>query len=251
MPIQTSYMFDHTIALKGQVAGSGVQEDISAYADLAIEFGLGVVYDNANAGTESRDAGYVGSSPKVKVPTAIGGDFVGITKRIQKPTYDRPDFLSVVNGTQDSEYLAGDSITVRTKGRIWVYSEQAVAPGDDVYLRAITNGANTAGNFRKDADSLAITNVALTSNVATITAASHGLSVGQSVTIAGLTTTALNGTYEVTGVPTANTFTFAKTNANITSTADSGTIARGDVITKARWISRTSGAGLAELELLV
>jgi hypothetical protein len=251
MPIQTAYNFDHTIAIKGQVAGSGVQEDISAYATLAVEFGLGVVYDSANAGTESRDAGYVGSSPKVKVPTAIGGTFVGVTKRIQKPTYDRPDFLDVVTGTQDSEYLAGDSITVRTKGRIWVHSEQAVAPGDSVFLRAITNGANVRGNFRKDADTLTITNVALTSNVATITAAAHGLTVGQSVTIVGLTTTALNGTYEVASVPTANTFTFAKTNANISSTADSGTIARGDQITKAKWVSKTSGAGLAELELLV
>ena len=50
MPIQTNYYFDHSVALKGQVAGSGVQEEVSAYADLAIEFGLGVVYDSANAG---------------------------------------------------------------------------------------------------------------------------------------------------------------------------------------------------------
>ena len=41
----------------------------------------------------------------------------------------------------------------------------------------------------------AISNVALTSNVATITANSHGYVVGDSVVIAGLTTTALNGTY--------------------------------------------------------
>ena len=68
----------------------------------------------------------------------------------------------------------------------------------------------------------AISNVALTSNVATITANSHGYAVGDSVVIAGLTTTALNGTYTITGV-TANTFTFAKTNDNIASTADSGT----------------------------
>lgn len=68
----------------------------------------------------------------------------------------------------------------------------------------------------------AISNVALTSNVATITANSHGYAVGDSVVIAGLTTTVLNGTYTITGV-TANTFTFAKTNDNIASTADSGT----------------------------
>lgn len=180
MPIQTTYNFDHTIALVGQCSGSGISEKISAYADAAIAFGRGVVYDGANAGTESRDAGYVGSSPKVKIPTATGGVFVGVTQRIEKPTYDRPDGLTVVTGTQDSKYEIGDSITVRTKGRIWVYAEQAVNPGLSVFLRHTTNGALTAGNFRVDADT-----------------------------------------------------------------------SRADAVTTARWVSRTSGAGVAELELLV
>jgi hypothetical protein len=69
----------------------------------------------------------------------------------------------------------------------------------------------------------AVNNVALTSNVATLTtAAAHGFAVGDSVTVAGLTTTALNGTFTITAV-TSTTFSFAKTNSNITSTTDSGT----------------------------
>ncbi|MEI6374705.1 MAG: hypothetical protein WCP26_13065 [Actinomycetes bacterium] len=71
-----------------------------------------------------------------------------------------------------------------------------------------------------------VSNVALTSNVATITtSAAHGLVIGQPVTISGLTAgTALNGSYLVATVPTTTTFTVAKTNANITSAASSGTV---------------------------
>ena len=69
------------------------------------------------------------------------------------------------------------------------------------------------------ANSVAITNKALASNVATLTtSAAHGLSSGWSVTISGVDST-FNGTYTITGTPTATTFTYAKTATNVTSTA--------------------------------
>jgi hypothetical protein len=69
-----------------------------------------------------------------------------------------------------------------------------------------------------------INNVALTTNVATITtSAAHGFSTGNTVTIAGLTNTVFNGTYTIASTPLSTTFTFSRTNANITSVADSGT----------------------------
>jgi N4-gp56 family major capsid protein len=71
---------------------------------------------------------------------------------------------------------------------------------------------------------VAITNVALTSNVVTITTAvAHGLGVGQVVTVAAVTNTAVNGTYTITGV-TSTTFTYALTASNISSVADTGTV---------------------------
>jgi predicted alpha/beta hydrolase family esterase len=70
---------------------------------------------------------------------------------------------------------------------------------------------------------VAITNVALTSNVVTITTAvAHGLGTGQVVTVAATTNTAVNGTYTITGT-TSTTFTYALTASNITSVADTGT----------------------------
>jgi hypothetical protein len=75
-----------------------------------------------------------------------------------------------------------------------------------------------------------VTNAALTSNVATLTfAAAHGISTGDSITVAALPSpfTALNGTYTVTAVTTSSPFTlsYAKTASNITSAAVSfGTV---------------------------
>jgi N4-gp56 family major capsid protein len=69
-----------------------------------------------------------------------------------------------------------------------------------------------------------ITNVALTSNVVTITTAvAHGLGTGQVVTVAATTNTGVNGTYTITGT-TSTTFTYALTASNITSVADTGTV---------------------------
>ena len=103
-------------------------------------------------------------------------------------------------------------------------------------------GYETGNITTSSAVTPAISNVALTSNVATITANAHGYAVGQSVVIAGLTNTVLNGTYTITAV-TTNTFTYAKTNDNIVSVADTGT---AKVAAKAGTIktqSTAAGAG--------
>ena len=66
---------------------------------------------------------------------------------------------------------------------------------------------------------VSINNKALTTNVATLTTtAAHGLSTGMQITITGVDAT-FNGEYTITGVPTTTTFTYAKTAANVTSTA--------------------------------
>ena len=66
---------------------------------------------------------------------------------------------------------------------------------------------------------VSITNKALTSDVATLTtAAAHGLTVGMTITITDVDAT-FNGTFRVTTVPTATTFTYAKVNANVSSAA--------------------------------
>jgi hypothetical protein len=69
-----------------------------------------------------------------------------------------------------------------------------------------------------------ITTVDRTSNVVTITtSAAHGYLAGQSVTVAAVTNTGVNGTFTITAVPTTATFTYAQVGADIPSGADTGT----------------------------
>jgi len=86
----------------------------------------------------------------------------------------------------------------------------------------VLNGLNLAAGI---GTTVSITNVALTSNVATITTAvAHGLGVGQVVTVAAVTATTLNGTFTIASVPSSTTFTYSLTASNVTSAADTGTV---------------------------
>lgn len=73
--------------------------------------------------------------------------------------------------------------------------------------------------------SLAITNVALTSNVATVTIGANSIQVGDTVTVA-CSDTVFNGTYVVTA-RTSTTISYARTNANVSSGAATGTVTNG------------------------
>ena len=69
-----------------------------------------------------------------------------------------------------------------------------------------------------------ISNVERTSNVATITtSAAHTFEVGDTVLVTTSSTSALNGTFTITGTPTTTTFTYASSGTNISSAADGGT----------------------------
>jgi len=64
----------------------------------------------------------------------------------------------------------------------------------------------------------------LASNIVTITtAAAHGFSVGDVVTIAGALGAPYTGTYTIAAVPSTVTFTYFKLNANVAATANAGT----------------------------
>jgi hypothetical protein len=80
-----------------------------------------------------------------------------------------------------------------------------------------------------------ISNVALTSNVATITTASaHGYSTGDSVTV-DASNNVFDGSYAITTVPTSTTFTYAKVNANVPSAVATGTVIGSDYTGTYRW----------------
>jgi hypothetical protein len=49
--------------------------------------------------------------------------------------------------TSSNQYSQYDSVPVMTKGRVYVNVEAAVSAGDPVYVRAVTSGADVAGQF--------------------------------------------------------------------------------------------------------
>ena len=104
------------------------------------------------------------------------------------------------------------------------------------YLRSIewTKSGNTYGGCLMldgyDIDKVyptitaTVTNKELTSNVATLTTADpHGMAVGMEIEVTGVDAT-FNGTYEITVVGSTTTLSYAKTAADVTSTAATGTI---------------------------
>lgn len=78
--------------------------------------------------------------------------------------------------------------------------------------------------FGKDAVAKTVTTKALTANVATITtSAAHGLTTGMGVKVS-TGDAVFDGNVTVASTPTSTTFTYARTNANVGSTASSGTV---------------------------
>jgi hypothetical protein len=92
---------------------------------------------------------------------------------------------------------------------------------------SITGDVRVAAiRLRPGTGTLSISNVALTSNVATITlSAAHTMLVGEIVTV-GCSNPLVNGTFTITAV-TSTTFSYASTQSNITSASATGTVTNG------------------------
>jgi hypothetical protein len=89
---------------------------------------------------------------------------------------------------------------------------------DTVDLAFIGEYASTVSTITKT-----VSNKALTSNIATLTTSTdHTYLAGDVVVVSGVDAT-FNGTFNIIAVPTTTTFTYAKTNANVTSAVATGT----------------------------
>jgi len=128
--------------------------------------------------------------------------------------------------TANSDALAvgagGTGAITATTARTNLSAAKSGANSDITSITGLTTALSTlqggTGAIQK-----AISNVARTSNVVTITTSTaHGFSAGHYVTIAAVTNTSLNGTFLIATVG-ATTFTYAQTATDITSVADTGT----------------------------
>ena len=172
------------------------------------------------------------------------------TQRIQFKDWlpDQPSILDTVSEANNVIPLAVGYGAFKSAVN---YSASASEDLTNVFAAKIDNDVTLfAGGltklFKLDSTSLAldnvsksaartINNVALTSNVATITTASaHGYSTSDSVTV-DASNNVFDGTYTITATPTATTFTYAKVNANVTSAAATGTVIAPDYTGSYRW----------------
>ena len=138
------------------------------------------------------------------------------------------------NGTSLSAYASGNQGLGSEKGS--VTDSSGVITGFDA--KGTTNAAlmqyysfrytyasgdtYTGYGYHTYTANKSITNVALTSNVATITSAAHGYVVGDIVTVNASNDT-FDGNYIITAV-TTDTFSYAKTTTDVTSASATGTI---------------------------
>ena len=172
------------------------------------------------------------------------------TQRIQFKEWlpDQPSILDTVSEANNVIPLAVGYGQFKSAVN---YSASASEDLTNVFATKIDNDVSIfAGGltklFKLDSSTLAldsvgksasrtISNVALTSNVATITTASaHGYSTGDSVTV-DASNNVFDGSYVITTVPTSTTFTYAKVNANVPSAVATGTVIGSDYSGTYRW----------------
>jgi hypothetical protein len=152
-----------------------------------------------------------------------------------------PDQPGITNGLQKAENVFPKAVGYGPIKQGVDYSDSAsenlnnVVAGKTVTNATIVLAGGATKLFRLDASDLSldnvskasrtITTVARTANIATITtSAAHGYSGGDSVTIAAVTNTDVNGTFTIIDVPTTTTFTYSNSGTDIISGADTGTV---------------------------
>lgn len=137
---------------------------------------------------------------------------------------------------------------------LWAASSST---GDILSLRELirssdttsTSAYKTVGGIRGGVSTATVTNVARTTTTATVTIGASDFVVGDTAVVSGLTNTALNGTYTLTGVSsTTITYTTA-TSGTITSVADSGTVVVSDI--KDYWRATQKTIAKASKDILV
>jgi len=124
--------------------------------------------------------------------------------------------LVTVTTTENHELVNGMYAGIYASNRVSNGPYEVTRLSDTAFTYTVGLGARVRVN---------ISNTSLTSNIATVTTAiAHGYTVGETIVIAGATNATYNGTYTVASVPTSNSLTFARTNANIGSAVSAGTV---------------------------
>lgn len=144
--MQTSYVQTPDAGQLGLLADTSPSNIVTGFSDAIIPWGRLVSYD--------------GAQDKVKLPAAAtdildanseSRPVAGIV--VASKAYEKqPDNTLGVADANVPVYPAKAAFSVIRTGVVWVWSEQAVSPTDQVFARHTASGNEKPGNFRKDAD---------------------------------------------------------------------------------------------------
>lgn len=134
-PVQasTDYSAEQAAAFEGQRASFELINITSKAAEGSdIAFGRAVVQGTADN--------------QAKLPSTLGERLIGITEMTTAWSENKDDLHL---------YTENREMNIITFGELWVYTEQAVVPGDPVFYRHTVESSplNIVGRFRKDSSS--------------------------------------------------------------------------------------------------
>ncbi len=150
------------------------------------------------------------------------GTIAGIKNYVEAVTNYNPTITVSPNiflDTQDSSFTKGIGRWTATNAALTASSTKPGPTG--------TNAVDTVWSGRIVTAVAQISKIARTDNVATITMAlPHGLAVGDSVTVAGVSTADFSGNQSVTSIPSTTRFTYANQAQNVNEITATGTVTK-------------------------
>ncbi|CAM8413012.1 VCBS repeat [Candidatus Methylopumilus universalis] len=205
----------------GFTTGDSVKVDSSSNNDLDGTYTItGVTtntftYTTGTTGTINSTA----DTGTIKDPALTGAQGTYTIDWVYDTTYGTAGEVNVYSYYDADTNGIGWNNTVSGSGKTGLGSESGT----------ITNYAGKTTGFSTDTEAdfiaTAITNVAVTSNVATITTSTaHGYKTGDRVTVDSSSNNAFDGTYTITGAPTTTTFTYALIAGNSSAAETGGTV---------------------------
>jgi hypothetical protein len=151
-----------------------------------------------------------------------------------------------ITGILPSAYNGTYRVTVTDATHFtYALTDPATNPGAYVSGGLVAVAGITSTVMAGTATNITATTWSTAGTVTANTAAAHGLAIGQTVYVSGVTPTGYNGTYAVTSVPSSTRFTYALANAGLAAGTAFGVVAvaapASATISSAAWSSTNGG----------
>lgn len=141
--VQSTYNLAPPVAFAGMLADVGNNDVVTAKnkeSTASMPFGFAVCFEGS-----TDDKGALN-------PDATTDKIMGITVHSHAYADTALGLGTAGAGTAVKGVLPGNTTNVLRKGRAYVIAEEAVVPGDRLFIRVVATGAEVEGALRKSAD---------------------------------------------------------------------------------------------------